>query len=166
MPEKTLQPEAQKTGAENPSGFWTLQRIVIAASGVLIGIPLLVFVIGVLLATGAEQTASWVQAVRDVFIMTMVLEVMLIVISLAVLIMQIARLANLIKNETQPIFEDAQDAASAAKGTVRFVGDAVIEPIIKIGAFLAGVRVLIRELAGIRRAIRHTPQEEREHAGE
>lgn len=166
MPEKTLQSEVQIAAEKKQSGFWTLQRIVVAVSVVLIGIPLLVFIIGVLLATGAEQTASWVQAVRDVFIITMVLEVMLVVISLAVLVMQIARLANLIKNETRPVLEDVQDAASAAKGTVRFVGDAVIEPIIKIGAFLAGVRVLIRELAGIRRAIRHMPQEEREHAGE
>jgi predicted PurR-regulated permease PerM len=166
MPDKTSQVEVKETAEKKQSGFWTMQRMLIAVSAVLIGIPLLVFIIGVLLAAGVEQTASWIQAVRDAFIITMILEVMLIVIALVVLVMQIARLANLVKNETRPILEDVQDAASAAKGTVQFVGDAVVEPVIKIGAFLAGVRVFISELAGIRRAIRRTPEEERDHAGE
>ncbi|MCB9451626.1 MAG: hypothetical protein H6672_09305 [Anaerolineaceae bacterium] len=163
MPEKPLQLEPPEAAETPKSSFWTAQRIAISTVAVLVGIPILVFILGVILATGAEQTASWIQAVRDVFIITMVLEFTMIVIALAVLALQIARLVNLFKNETQPILKDAQDTVSAAKGTVHFVGDAIVEPVIKIGAFLAGVRVFISELAGIRRAIRRTPKQERDH---
>ncbi|MBZ0277982.1 MAG: hypothetical protein K8I60_17680 [Anaerolineae bacterium] len=166
MPENVPQlPDGvEKTPAK--SGFWTVQRIVIAASAVLILIPVLVFVLGILLAGGAEQTASWVQVVRDTLIIALILEATLIFLALAVLVLQIARLANLVQSEAKPIFKNAQDTVAIAKGTTTFIGNTAVEPVIKVSSFWAGARVFIREVGGIRRAIRRTPQKEQNHVTE
>ena len=67
---------------------------------------------------------------------------------------------NLIQTETKPILDDAAAAAKIAKGTAEFVGDNVAEPIIKTGSFFAGLGVFLREVGGIRRALRRNHRED------
>lgn len=135
---------------------WTLRRIVMVAAGVLGGIIILLFVIGVLLAlfTDPETTAASIQIIRDVVIIIMGLEFILIIVALAILILQIARLVNLLQNEVKPVLENTQTTVNHAKGTVEFVSTNVTAPIVKTGAFLAGAGVFIREFGGLRRAVR------------
>jgi hypothetical protein len=129
-------------------------RIVKIAAGALVGLILLIFVVALLLARGnLEQLGPIIQGVRDVFILVLALEGILIILSLAVVISQIARLVNLVKSETRPILENTQETVQYTKGTVQFMSDHLVEPIIKLSAFFAGVSTLLSELAGIRRAI-------------
>ena len=140
-----------------PQSRWTLKRIVMIVAGVFGGLIVLLFILGLLLAlfSNVDATAPRIQIVRDIFIIIMALEFILIVLALAVLILQVARLINLLQNEVKPILENTQDTVNSAKGTVEFVSSNVTRPIVKAGAFVAGTSVLIRELGGIRRAIRH-----------
>ncbi len=126
------------------------------AGGALIGVILLVFASGVLLAllTNAEQTAPRIQIIRDIFLIILSLQGILIVVALAVLVLQIARLINLLQNEIKPILENTQETLTTAKGTVEFVSKNVAEPVVYVNGFLAGVLVLFRELFGLRRALR------------
>ena len=135
---------------------WTVQRIAMIAAGALIGLILLVFVAGVLLAvlTNAEQTAPRIQIIRDIFIIILSLQGILIIVALAVLVLQVARLINLVQTEIKPILENAQETLTTAKGTVEFVGKNVTEPVLYANGFLAGFVVLFRELFGLRRALR------------
>ncbi len=146
-----------------PQSRWTLQRIVMVASAVIIGVLLLIFVIGVLLAllTDAEQTAPKIQIVRDIFIIILTLQGILIVVALAVLILQIARIINLLQNEIMPVLKNAQDTIGSAKGTVEFVGKNVAEPVIYLSGFVAGTSVFFRELFGLRRALRSDKPDEK-----
>ncbi len=143
-------PEPEKTSR------WTLRRILYIVVGVVIGLILLIFVIGLVLAlfTDAEQTAARVQIIRDIFLIILALQGILIVIALAVLILQIARLVNLLQNEIMPILRNTQDTVNTAKGTVEFVGKNVAEPVLAFNGFMAGLGVLFRELFGIRRALK------------
>jgi heme/copper-type cytochrome/quinol oxidase subunit 2 len=143
--------------AGQTSTRWTIANISKIAAAVIIGVILLIFIIGVLIAlfTDAEQTAAKVQLIRDLFIIVLTLQGILIIAALAVLILQVARLINLLQNEVMPILNNARETLNAAKGTVDFVSTNVADPVIRVGGFLAGMRILVGELGGIRRAVRH-----------
>lgn len=126
-----------------------------AAGGIAL-VFVLIFVIGIVVAlvTDAQQTAAKFQIIRDLFIIVLSLQGILIIAALAVLILQVARLVNLLQNEVMPILNNARETLNAAKGSVEFVGTNVTDPLIRAGGFLAGARVLFAELGGIRRAVR------------
>ncbi len=140
-----------------PKSRWTVKRVVMIVAGLLGGLIILLFILGLLLAlfSNVDATAPRVQIIRDIFIIIMALEFILIVLALAVLILQLARLINLLQNEIKPILENTQDTVNSAKGTVEFVSTNITRPIVRASGFMAGTSVLLRELGGIRRAIRH-----------
>ncbi len=139
---------------EKKSGF-NLRRIVLIASAALIGliVLLLLIALGLTLLTNGDF-ADFIRTIRDIVIIFLALEGVLIVISLAVLVLQVARLINLLQTEVKPILENAQEAAKTAQGTVGFVSDNLVAPVLKVNGFLAGASVLVGNLFGIRRAMR------------
>jgi hypothetical protein len=153
------------TDTNPPKSRWTISFAMKIAAGVLIGIVAAVFLIGLALAVlgDADQTAPRVQIIRDIFIIILVLQGILIVGALAVLIIQIARLINLLQNEVMPILKNTQETIQTARGTVEFVGSNLTEPVMRLGGFLAAIRVLLRELFGIRRALRREQVESYEN---
>lgn len=161
MTETNAQLPAAPESLPAPSGRWTIKRITMLVAGALIGLILLIFVIGVLLAllTDANQTAPRIQIIRDIVIIILALQGIVIVVALAVLILQVARLINLLQNEVIPILENTKDTLNTARGTVEFVSNNVTEPLVRASGFAAGVRVLVSEMGGIRRAIRREQSE-------
>lgn len=154
------QPAEPTTGASAAPGAeasrWPFDRVVKFIAGGVVALIVLIFVFGLLLAllTNVEAIAPRIQIIRDIFIIILALQGILIVLALVVLIMQVARLVNLIQSEVMPILQNTQETVNTARGTVEFVGSNLTEPIVRAGGFLAGTRVLLREVGGIRRAIR------------
>lgn len=114
------------------------QRITIA------GIVLLIIIILGLLITGLVFLISpgltnieTVARLRDVFIIMMALESLLIGLALSILIIQIARLTNLIENEVKPILNSTNETISNLRGTTKFLSDNLVEPVIKLNEILA-----------------------------
>lgn len=138
----------------------SLQRIVFISGGALGGIILIPFVIGLLLSfsDALEVTALRTSYLRDILLILIILEGIIIISGLSILIIQISRIVNMVKKEVTPVIFNAQQTMKTAKVTAEFVGDNVTEPIVQTGAFVAGLRVLIRELGGIRRAIQTNPK--------
>lgn len=135
-------------------GGWGIKRVAVAATLGFAGIIILIFVGALLLAIyDVERAGQIVQLVRDYLIIVIVLESILILFAFAVLIIQIARSINLVQTEVKPVLKNAQDATGALSGTAEFVSKHAVEPIIRILSFFAGLRVFLRELGGIRRAI-------------
>ncbi len=143
--------------ASSEQSGWSLGRITAVVAGVLGILIVLTFVIGIVLAlfTDAEVTAARIQVIRDIFIIVLAFQGILIVAALAVLILQVARLINLLQNEVMPILKNTQDTVQTARGTVEFVGSNLAEPVIRMNGFVTALLVIFRELFGIRRAIRH-----------
>ena len=150
-------PNAQTPPAEVKSK-WTIQRIVFLSSGALGAVIAIIFVVGLLLAFSGELeiTALRVEYIRNLFMIVIGLEGILIIGSIAVLIVQITRLVNMLKRDVQPVLTTAQETVNTAKGTVEFVGDNTVQPIIRASAFMSGVGVVLRDVGGIRRAIKRT----------
>jgi hypothetical protein len=144
--------------AEASKGGMSATTIAVIAAAVLIGIIISVVVVAVLLAQGdADRIAPIIQIFRDVFIIFLALQGVMIILALTVLIAQLARLISLLQNEVKPILENTQDTVKTASGTVRFVSQNITQPFIKLSGFMAGASVFIGSLGGIRRALRHTP---------
>ncbi len=149
--------EIKQAAEETAENGMTVTRIAIIAVAVLFLIVAFIVVIALLLSQGdVGNTASVIQIVRDVFLIFLSLQGVMIILALTILIAQIARLINLLQNEVQPILKNTQETVKTASGTIRFVSENVTSPLVKVGGFLAGVGVVVSNLGGIRRALRHT----------
>ena len=139
-----------------------MRRIVLIASGALIGLIALLFILALVLTLVTHgDFAAIVRTIRDLVIIFLSLEGILIVLSVAILALQVARLVNLLQNEVKPILENAQDTVQTAQGTVEFMSENLTDPVIRASGFLAGASVMISNLFGIRRALnteRHTDE--------
>jgi hypothetical protein len=109
--------------------------IALIIAGVVILI--LIIVAAVLLLRADNDTTG---RVRDVFIIFMALESLVIGVALVVLIVQLATLINLLQNEIRPIIASTNETVNTLKGTVAFLSENVTEPVIKLNAYLAGIK--------------------------
>ncbi len=135
-----------------------LRRMIIIAAAILIGAILLLFVCAVVIAatSNIEQSGTVIRLIRDLVIIFLGLEGILIVLSLAILILQIARLINLLQTEVKPILENTQQTVKTAQTTVEFVSANLTQPVVRLSGFLAGSAVVLREVFGLRKAVRRT----------
>jgi hypothetical protein len=91
----------------------------------------------VLLLNSSNDTTA---RVRDVFIIFMALESLVIGIALVILIVQLATLINLLNNEIRPIIRSTNDTVNTLKGTIVFLSDNLSEPVIKLNETIAAIR--------------------------
>jgi len=81
--------------------------------------------------------------VRDVFIIFMALEFLVVGFVLIILVIQLARLTNLLQNEVKPILDSTNETVSTLRGTTRFLSDNLVEPVIKLNEYLAGFQSVL-----------------------
>ena len=86
-----------------------------------------------------RQDSETTSKIADVFIIFMGLEFLVIGLVLVILIIQLARLINLLQNEIKPIVESTNETVSTLRGTTQFLSDNLSEPVIKLNEYMAGV---------------------------
>ncbi|HAV78169.1 MAG TPA: hypothetical protein DCX53_12545 [Anaerolineae bacterium] len=96
------------------------------------------------------QPATPTDKIRDVFIIVVALESLIIGVALIVLVVQLASLINLIQNEVRPILKATNETVNTLRGTAEFLGENVVEPVIKLNGYLAGLYRML-ELMGIKK---------------
>lgn len=111
---------------------------------IIILIALLVLVLTVasfifLMRAPADSVAQ----LRDVFIIFMGLLSLLIGFVLVILVIQLARLINLLQNELTPILESTNETISNLRGTTTFLSENLTEPVIRMNEYLAGISRLL-----------------------
>lgn len=126
------------------------QRLIIAAvvAVVVLLVAALATVIYFLLRP--ETPAEDVGRLRDIFIIVVALESLTIGVAMIVLIVQLASLINLLQNEIRPILQATTDTVNNLRGTAEFLGQNVVEPVIKLNGYLAGLNRML-ELMGIKK---------------
>jgi ABC-type dipeptide/oligopeptide/nickel transport system permease component len=95
------------------------------------------------------QPSTPTDRIRDIFIIAMSLETLVIGAALVVLLVQLASLINLLQNEVKPILQATSETVNTLRGTADFLGESVVEPVIKLNSYLASIRRVL-ELMGIR----------------
>lgn len=84
-----------------------------------------------------------VARLRDISIILMAIESLFIGLALIILIIQIARLTNLIQNEVKPILDSTNETVSNLRGTTKFLSDNLVEPVIKLNELMAVLQRLL-----------------------
>jgi amino acid permease len=97
-----------------------------------------------------ETSVENVERLRDIFIILVALESMLIGTALIVLIIQLANLINLLQNEVRPILHATSETVNTLRGTADFLGENVVEPVIELRGYLAGLNRML-ELMGLKK---------------
>ena len=85
--------------------------------------------------------------IRDIFIIFMAVESLLIGFALVILIVQLAQLINLLQNEIKPIIHSTNETVNTLRGTAVFLSDNLTEPVMKLNEFLAALKQF-REILG------------------
>lgn len=96
------------------------------------------------------QPATPTEKIRDIFIIVVALESLVIGAALVILIIQMASLINLLQNEVRPILKATNETVNNLRGTAEFLGENVVEPVIKLNGYLAGLNRML-ELMGIKK---------------
>jgi len=144
-----MQSSTDTTQAPSPEDLEREKQTKRTMIGVIIGaivfLALLVFAVIYLL-----QPASPTDKIRDIFIIVVALESLIIGVALVVLIIQLASLINLLQNEVRPILKATTDTVNNLRGTAEFLGENVVEPVIKLNGYLAGLYRML-ELMGVKK---------------
>lgn len=125
------------------------QRQKVIIGSIIAGIVLMLVLLGVAIYF-LMQPATPTDKIRDVFIIVVALESLVIGVALIVLIVQLASLINLLQNEVRPILHATSETVNTLRGTAEFLGEHVVEPVIKLNSYLAGLTRML-ELMGIKR---------------
>jgi hypothetical protein len=78
--------------------------------------------------------------IRDIMIILMSLELMILGITAVLLIVQFARLINLFQNEIKPVLQAANETMNTIKGTTVFLSDTFAQPVVKINSYIAAFK--------------------------
>lgn len=80
------------------------------------------------------------ETIRDVVIIFMALEFLLIGLAFIVLIVQIARLTALLQNEVGPILRSTHQTVDTLRGTTAFLSENLVSPVVKVNSSVAALR--------------------------
>ena len=149
-PEPTPQPQLTPEQLAAKLETEKQQRVIVIWGVVFLVLLLAGIVTAIYFLLRPETPAEQVGRIRDIFLIFMALESLLIGAALIVLIVQVASLINLLQNEVRPILQSTTETVNNLRGTAEFLGENVVQPVIKLNGYLAGLQRVI-ELMGIKR---------------
>jgi hypothetical protein len=94
---------------------------------------------------------------RDIAIIIVAVQSIVIGVLLGVLIWQIWRLVKIVQTEILPIIEDTQATVNTVRGTATFVSDTVVDPVIRTSGNIARWRRTVSALTADLRPAPRTP---------
>ncbi len=121
------------------------RTILIASTILVIGLVAFAIWAAVTLINNPTQAASW----RDVFIIFMAFEFMVIGVALIVLVVQLAVLTNMLRHEIKPILESTNDTVNTVRGTTLFLSDNLVEPVMKLNSYVAALSRVVESLSAL-----------------
>jgi len=116
--------------------------------GLIVFIAMIVAAVYLLL-----QPSTPTEKIRDIFIIFMAFESGILGLALIILIVQLAKLINLLQNEVKPILDSTTETVSTLRGTTMFLSENLVQPVVKLNSYLAGIRRMV-ELLNVSRGRR------------
>jgi hypothetical protein len=136
MTAMSTQPPTPPTSEATPAPSEAKQQATIIVIAIVCVLLIAGLITGaVVLVNNPVVAAAW----RDVFIIFMALEFMVIGVALVILIVQLAVLTNMLKHEIKPILESTNETVNTVRGTTLFVSENLVEPIMKLNSYVAGL---------------------------
>ncbi len=88
-------------------------------------------------------------AMRDLAIVVLALESIVIGVLLILLLWQLRRLTLLLERQIKPMLDSLQQTVGTVRGTTSLVSETIVSPAIKLSGMAAGIRQTVRVLAGL-----------------
>ena len=143
------QPTSQFVAEKIPAQSEQDQKMKRILIGVIVGGVILLILLGVAIFF-LLQPGTPTDRIRDVFIIVVALESLVIGVAMIVLVLQLASLINLLQNEIRPILHATNETVNTLRGTAEFLGESVVEPVIKLNGYMAGLYRML-ELMGVKK---------------
>jgi uncharacterized membrane protein len=89
--------------------------------------------------------------VRDIFLILMALSSFVISVAFVILLVQVALLVNLLDNEIRPVLANLIESVNDLKGTTAFLSENMVEPVMKMNEYVAGLKRLVDILRPFRK---------------
>ena len=84
--------------------------------------------------------------VRDIAIIVVAVESILILAALIILILQVIGLVRFLREEIKPLITSAQETVGTVQGTANFMSDNLVTPVVEISSRVAGARQMLRAI--------------------
>ena len=111
---------------------WMLAGIIFFGLLLIAGIVIAI----IALTSHPDAASNW----RDIFIIFMAVESLIVGVAVIVLLLQVASLVNLLQNEVKPILYSTSETVNTLRGTTEFLSETLVEPVIKLNSSIAGLR--------------------------
>jgi hypothetical protein len=122
------------------------QKMILAAliAGGIIFILLIILIIFFLLQPGVPT-----EAIKNVFIIFLAVEMFIVGIAVVILTVQVATLINLLQNEVRPMLQSTNETINNLRGTTEFLSENLVEPVMQLNEYLASLKRVL-ELMGLK----------------
>lgn len=90
---------------------------------------------------------SNIEILRDVSIILLAIESIVVQVILILLLLEIRSLSRMLRENIFPILQSADETVRTVRGTSVFVTDNVVSPVVRLSSFAAGVSQAVRILA-------------------
>ena len=114
----------------------------------IFGVMLIVSIATVIFISKPEVDSA---RIRDIFLILMALTSFVISVALVILLVQVALLVNLLDNEIRPVLVNLIDSVNDLKGTTAFLSENMVEPVMKMNAYVAGLKRVVDILRPFRK---------------
>jgi len=106
----------------------------------IVGVLTLAVVAGLIIAVYfMVQYPAATTVIRDIFIIFMALESLFIGVALIILMIQLARLTNLLQHEIKPILQNTNETVNTVRGTAVFISENLVDPVMKLNGYIAAI---------------------------
>ncbi|KAF0112366.1 MAG: hypothetical protein FD147_239 [Chloroflexi bacterium] len=126
---------------ENPEEVLTSKKQNRLWLVILIGVVILGLIVTAIIFL-SKADISTTSHIRDIFIIFMAFESIVIGVALVILVVQISTLINLLQNEVKPILKSTIETVDTLKGTTQFLSANLVDPVIKLNGYMAGMKRL------------------------
>jgi hypothetical protein len=105
-------------------------------------------------------------SVRDVAIIMLALQSLIVGGLLAVLIWQVWKLVKMLETEIKPMLDSADETAKTVRGTTTFISENVVDPVIRVHSTIAGIKGGIKAAFGASSSRASSPRADEETASD
>jgi hypothetical protein len=93
------------------------------------------------------QDSTQTEKIKDTMVILFTLEMLVIGIATVILIVQFAKLFNLVQNEVKPLLASANETIKTIKDTTEFISESISKPVIQFNTYFSGFKKLMETIS-------------------
>ena len=114
------------------------KQVALIAGGVVLLVLLIALL--VLAISAMVRDPQGTETIRDIVIIFVAGETLIVGVALILLVVQLARLTALLQNELRPLIDSTNETVNTLRGTSQFLSQRMVSPVIKANSSVAALR--------------------------